>query len=374
MEYSMGVVGIGHWFKRLEAGLQTVGGIKVTKALGTKPYEQKVEMLRSLGITPDSYYVIGSDGTIPAPFFDGIEVVHISNPNEVHASQTMQSLSKGKKVVVEKSYAVNKREFDTFRKFVKEGGYDKSMYLHLHYLHKLPALMLKRSMKELIAKHGKITGIEATFFEKTDEEDTRRAGWLLEMKSGGLFMDWVHPFEVAYAASGTGFGKISDLKIYMTNSAYSEKDPSGVYAEVGLKGSKIAGGATIRVNIAKGVDPKYAKKSMVFKFEDGAYARLVFIGSGEESKENRGSFELGKVVGGRLVSESSEVTFGRASSEYFVKEIIKLCNGKRAGLSIGQISKVFRPQWDYQKTVQKQQLIKDPSQVILFLENGIKVT
>ena len=45
MEYTMGVVGIGHWFRRLQAGLESVGGIKVVKALGTKPYESKAQVL-----------------------------------------------------------------------------------------------------------------------------------------------------------------------------------------------------------------------------------------------------------------------------------------------------------------------------------------
>jgi hypothetical protein len=55
----------------------------------------------------------------------------------------------------------------------------------------------------------------------------------------------------------------------------------------------------------------------------------------------------------------------------FVKEIIKLCRGKRAGLSLGQIAKVFRPQWDYQKLSKKQTLIKEAREVEMFLEGGM---
>ena len=47
----------------------------------------------------------------------------------------------------------------------------------------------------------------------------------------------------------------------------------------------------------------------------------------------------------------------------FVKEIIKLCNGRKAGLAPGQVSKVFGPQWEYQKIAPKQQLIKDKGEV-----------
>ena len=63
---------------------------------------------------------------------------------------------------------------------------------------------------------------------------------------------------------------------------------------------------------------------------------------------------------------------GKSSSEFFVKEIIKLCKGRKAGLRLGQISKVFKPQWEYQKLAPKQQLIKDTREVESFLEKGIR--
>lgn len=371
MEYKMGVIGIGHWFKRLEAGLQKVGGIRVVKAVGTKPYEAKAEMLKSLGITNESYYTMGGDGRIPEQFFDGIDVVHISNPNEVHANQAMQALSRGKRTIVEKSYAVNKAEFLAFKKFVKEGNYGKSVYLHLHYVHKMPSISFRRSIKELSEKHGKITGITGTFFEPADAEDARRAGWLLDMRSGGLFMDWIHPFEVAYYTTGAYFGKITNLNLYVTNPSYSDKDPSGLMAEMPLKGKRVAEGATIRVNIAKGVEPNYSRKSMLFNFADGAYAKLDFLGSNNESSENRGVFETGKVVNGVKIPDFSSTTSGRSHSEFFVKDILKLCNGKRAGFSMSQVAKVFGPQWDYQKLSKKQTLIGGAKEVGLFLENGI---
>jgi predicted dehydrogenase len=371
MEYKMGVIGIGHWFKRLQGGLDAVGGIKVTKALGTKPYAAKADSLRELGITPESYYTIGADGTIPEGFFEDIEIVHLSNPPDFHASQEVQSLSKGKRTIVEKSYGVNKKEFDSFRKFVKEGGYTNSIYLHLHYLHKMPSLILRRSIKELSAKHGKIISITGTFFEQADEEDTRRAAWLLDMKSGGLFMDWVHPFEVAYYATGVYFGKISKISLYTINQSYSGTNPSGIMVELGLKGKRAADGAVMTVNIAKGVDPKYAKKSMLFKFEDGSYARLGFLRSDAESRENRGVFETGRISDGSRTAESVSTTTGRASSEFFVKDIIKLSNGKKAGLSMSQVAKVFRPQWEYQKLAPKQQLIRDKTEIESFLQKGL---
>ena len=373
MEYTMGVVGIGHWFRRLQVGLESVGGVKVVKALGTKPYESKEKTLTELGISRDNYYTIQADGTIPSAFFDGVDIVHISNPNEFHASQIRQVLSKGKKAVVEKTYATNKKEFDEIRKYFKEGGLDTSVYLHLHYLHKLPTIQLKKSMKELVAKHGKITGITATFFEGADEEDAKRK-WLFDMRNGGIFMDWVHPFEVAFHTTGASFGKIQKLELYATNESYDSVNPTGVMAEVGLKGKRFADGAKMAVRVAKGIDSKYAKKFMLFTFESGAYVRLGYINSENETKENRGEFETGKITDGTRTAESVAQLPGKSSSEMFVKEIIKLCKGKRAGLSMSQISRVFKPQWEYQKLLgrRKQQLIKDSREVEIFLENGIR--
>jgi len=162
--------------------------------------------------------------------------------------------------------------------------------------------------------------------------------------------------------------------LYTTNESYSATNPTGVQAEVALKGKRFSDGATITVNIAKGVDPKYSRKSMVFTFEDNTYARLGFIGSEKETKENRGEFETGEISNGIRSPESVLRLQGKSSSEMFVKEIIKLCNGKRAGLKLSQVSKVFKPQWEYQTLAPKQQLIKDPKEVELFLESGLRVT
>jgi predicted dehydrogenase len=372
MEYSMGVIGIGHWFKRLQGGLESVGGIKVVKALGTKPYDSKAQVLEELGIDRDNYYTVGGDGTIPPAFFDGVDLIHISNPNEFHSSQIRQSLSKGKKAIVEKTYATNRKEFEEVKRYLKEGGFEDSIYLHLHYLHKLPTIQLRKSIKGLVAKHGRITGIAATFFEKVDEEDARRAKWLLDMKSGGLFMDWVHPFEVAYHATGASFGKMGRLNLYAVNESYDGANPSGVLAEVALKGKRFAEGAKMNVCIAKGTDPKYARKSMLFTFESGAYVRLGYLGSESESKENRGDFEVGTLSGGSRRVDSATTLPGKSSSEMFVKEILKLCKGKRAALKLSQISKVFRPQWEYQKLSKKQKLIRDPREVEMFLQDGLR--
>jgi predicted dehydrogenase len=370
MEYTMGVVGIGHWFRRLQSGLETVGGIRVVKALGTKPYEAKAQTFSELGITKDNYYTISADGIIPAGFFDGVDIVHISNPNEFHASQIRQSLSKGKKTIAEKTYAISKKEFMDMKRYIKAGGFEKSVYLHLHYLHKLPTIHMRKSVKELVSKHGKIIGVTATFFEQADEEDSRR-GWLFDMRNGGIFMDWVHPFEVAYSSTGASFGKMQALRLYSTNESYDRSNPTGVMAEVDVKGRNYADGAKMVVRVAKGVDPKYSRKSMVFAFADGTYARLGYIGSESESKENRGIFETGEIAGATRVPSSITKLPGKSSSEMFVKEIIKLCNGRKAGLTLGQIGRVFKPQWEYQKLARRQQLIKDSREVEMFLEKGM---
>ena len=92
------------------------------------------------------------------------------------------------------------------------------------------------------------------------------------------------------------FGKISNLKLYATNESYDTVNPTGYMAEIALKGKHFANGAVMELRVAKGVDGKYSKKSMTFAFEDGSYARLAYIGSERESKENRGDFRDWKTL------------------------------------------------------------------------------
>ncbi len=347
--YRLGVIGIGHWFKRLHTGVQRVGGIEVAKGLGTRPYEKKAALMKELGITKEMYYTTDiKTGSIPERFFEGIDVVQVADPNRFHIEQTIDSLARGKKTVVEKSFAVNKEEFDKFVGYVNANNKKNDVYLHLHYIHKMPTQELVAQKESLLKRFGNIKEIDATFFEPANDEDKNRT-WLFNPENGGLFMDWIHPMEVAFHAFDCRFGKINDVETYAVSPLYDRKNPTGIHASVGLSGDRFTAGAMLNMWIAKGVDQKSSRKSMRFVFESGNYLLLDYVGSEHEfTSARRGGVELGHFEGQKPVPETTKMLVGENSSDIYIREIVSLCEGRNPGFTIGQITELFKPQWDYQ--------------------------
>jgi predicted dehydrogenase len=373
MDYKLGVVGLGHWFNRLNEGIKKIGGLTLVKAVGTKPYEEKLQLLSSFNISKENYYLSDAKGHVPDAFYDNLDVVHISDPNKFHAYQTIEALSKGKYVITEKSFAVNKREFNKISKFISENNYQDKAYLHLHYMHKQPTLALKKLLPGLVNEYGKIKNVRATFFEKDNGEDAKRT-WLLAPENGGIFMDWVHPFEILYYATESNFESIQDLSIYAVNPSYDSVNPTGVKAIVKLKGKNYLKDAMATISVAKGTQSEFACKSLRIEFESGVYAILVYVGSEKEFiSEERGTLEIAKSKDNKKKTIMlASLLSGPNSSEIFVEEILALCNGKSTTLSFKDISKIFRPQWQYQKMVKSKELINDESAIGNFLKDGVE--
>ncbi len=368
MDYKLGLVGFGHWFNRLNVGIQKVGGLSLSKVVGTKPYSEKSHVLEGFGIGDSRYYIAEKDGSIPPTFFDGIDVVHISDPNKYHAGQSIDSLSHGKYVVVEKSLAVDERQFNEVSAFIRSNKLEDRVYLHLHYLHKQPTLEMRKAIPELVSRYGQIIGVKGTFFEKESGEDSKRT-WIFGMESGGLFMDWIHPFEILYHATGSRFGSISELSLYQVKEAYDSANPTGINAVVRLQGRHYKEGATASISVAKGVRPEFDSKFIIFQFESGVQARLEYVGSEREfMSDDRGSITLLDKKG--FVMERRSLS-GPNSSEIFVNEILDLCRGSHLGLSISEIAEIFAPQWEYQRMLPGKELIRDAPSVDMFVRGAI---
>jgi predicted dehydrogenase len=367
MDYKLGVIGLGHWFDRLNVGIQKVGGLTLVKAVGTRSFEDKASLLEGFGITKEDYYLADSDGTIPETFFKDIEVAHISDPNKFHAAQTKQALEHGKYSITEKSLATTQAEFEDISSFIKKNNFEDKFYLHLHYIHKQPTLALKAMLPDLVGKYGKIKNIDATFFEKETEEDARRK-WLFAPENGGIFMDWIHPFEIIYHSTDSTFGNITDLSLYAVKPSYDAINPSGVAATVALDG-KYSSNASANIRIAKGVKSSEDKKSIKITFESGTYAILNYVGSGTEFESNeRGTIEIRDQ--NHNIIETKRLT-GPNSSEIFVEEILNLSKGRPMGLTLSQIAEIFKPQWEYQSIMKSKELIKNDSQVNSFIKKGL---
>jgi predicted dehydrogenase len=365
MDYDLGVVGLGHWFSWLEKGLGEGKGLDLKKAVGTRPYDDKKSLLESFGIGRENYFISDRDGNIPIKFFEELYLVHISDPNKFHAAQAVESLKNGKHVIVEKTIASNKREFDGIVSYVKENNLQDKLYLHLHYLHKQAAIGLKGAVPGLVSEYGRIKSVDATFFEPVNDEDPKST-WVLDMENGGLFMDWIHPFEVVFYSTDCTFGRILDVKDFVVNADYSTRNPTGVESVIALHGKNYMENATITTRVAKGTDARFAKKEITLRFESGVDAVLSFPGHESEFNEATKRGKLDIVRDGKPIY--TETFSGPNSSEIFIKEIFEFCEGRHPGLKLEEIAEIFKPQWEYQNMARS--LITETKKVNEFLFKG----
>lgn len=367
MQYNLGAIGTGHWFERLYTGMKESKKISVTKAAGINSAESKLERLRRMGLDKN-YYRFSENSPIPKEFFENLDIVHISDPNEYHASQTIQSLGEGKITVTEKTWGINKEEFYKVLNYINAEGKENGAYLHLHYVHKILTMELEGLLEKYTQKYGKVKAVSATFFETTSEGDSRRKGWLFSMNNGGLFMDWIHPFEILYCGAKAEKMELIDIEPYLVQKEYDTSNPTGIHAEVGVAG-KFFNNATAFIRIAKGASAE--KKSVRFVFESGSYLDLNYIDSEIEfNSENRGSWSLYEK--GNLVEEGFPK--GPTTSQILVNDMVAMCEGRKAGLSIEDATKLFEPQWKYQKLIKEKELRATPREAERFIKCGMTLS
>lgn len=364
--YTLGAVGIGHWFERLYSGIKNSNRITVTKAAGTNPAESKLDRLKAIGLGAENYYQIRPGTPIPKEFFKDLNIVHISDPNEFHAEQTLQSLGEGKIVVTEKTWGVNKLGFYSVMDHIKENGLEKKAYLHLHYIHKTLTIQLEELLQKYTAQYGKVKAVSATFFERIRPDDARRKEWLFSTANGGLFMDWIHPFEVLYfGAKATGM-RLKDIEPYVVNKDYDKLNPTGIHAEVDVFGKFFSDSATAFVRMAKGT--KESKKSMRFLFESGSYLDLNYIDSEIEFESSkRGTWEF---FDGGIVIEKGAPS-GPTTSEMLVSDMINMCEGEQKGISLDDAAAIFEPQWKYQELIATKKLRASDKEAERFIKCGM---
>ena len=365
MPYRLGAVGFGHWFERLYAGMARTDLVRLAKVAGVSGIEGKAERLKLVGITKDNYYRMDPTGPLPEEFFDGLDIVHISDPNKFHAMQTIQSLEAGKKTITEKAWGVNKEEFYSVVNYIRKNKLENSAYLHLHYLHKLLTVGLPGVLKRFEGEHGRITGVSATFFETLREEDKRRSGWLFSMENGGLFMDWIHPFEIFYSGTRASSVTLDDVSLYAIEKDYDQKNPTGIEARISLTGSHFTGSVTGSVRIAKGAPVN--KKMVRLYLESGAYLELSYVGAEREASTGmRGCWSLVK-NGVELVTECPR---GPDTSDLLVGDVLRLARGEPTEFGIDYMEKVFETQWQYQDMQKGKELISSGEEVSKFIERG----
>ena len=363
----LGVIGLGHWFVRLSEGISD-SEILVSKAMGRKCFEERAEQLTMLGVTKDNYYIGSPDGTIPESFFNGLDAVYVSSPNSLHCRQTMQILEKGKYAIVEKTLATNEHDFNEIIRFIEENDYEKMVYLHLHYIHKQLTLSMSRILADLVKDYGRVKRVSATFLEGYDEVDKSR-NWIFSREEGGVFMDWIHPYEILFQGSEVKSAKILDASFFIMNEDYDKENPSGVEVLSKINGEYFEKDASAAIRVGKGSTGDV--KRVRFYFDDNLFAEFNFMNSEDEfGSDKRGNWKLlRKKQDNTKVLKFNEPR-GPNSSEIFANEIIQLCNGKNTGLVIDEIKRMFDPQWAFQKIMDEKTPIVDPEKIKEFIRNG----
>ena len=366
MPYTLGAVGFGHWFSRLYDGMKRNGSITLSKVAGISDVSSKLSRLKSIGLGANDYYQMQRNGPIPDSFFEGLDVIHISDPNEFHASQTLQSISKGKVTVTEKTFGTTKKEFNEVIDFIESNGATSRTYLHLHYIHKLLTLELDDLLTKFSEEYGKVSKTNAVFFEAPDEEDMRRKDWLFGSKNGGIFMDWIHPFEVLSIGAKATNVSLKNVELYSTFKKYDSNNPTGVLASASVSGDHFSKNSTASISIAKGA-PK-TLKLVRFSFESDAYLDIRYVDSKIEfSSENRGSWSFYE----NEKLKASGAPKGPTTSELLVHDIENLCKGMKTSIGIDNVLKVFTPQWQYQKMSSSKRINVSEESVSQFINNGL---
>ncbi len=371
MAYNLGVIGMGHWFERLYAGMVKTNEIKLYKVAGASGVESKRERLANLNVPQSNYYQIRDSDPIPDAFFEGLDIVHVSDPNEFHAQQTLQSLAEGKIVLTEKSFGGNRQEFDKVLDYIEKNALQNKVYLHLHYAHKLLTMGLPEMLKRMTNEYGKIVSTSFTFFEPENPNVDKRRLWLFQMKNGGVFMDLIHPFEIYYKGALVESFELIEAFPYVVNPDYTTKDPTAVHARVKVSGTFFKDGAVADIRVAIGLKIQNQRKCMRILFEKGQCLDLEYIDSESEYKtDSRGVWMLRAAMNGNMIESGAPK--GPTPPDILVNDILELCRGRNLGFTPNDLRIIFASQWRYQETLKSTPLITDGARNEQFVNDGLQ--
>ncbi|ASI13980.1 oxidoreductase [Candidatus Mancarchaeum acidiphilum] len=366
MAYRIASIGDGHWFSRLYPSLQKKQGIELYKISGLSRYEKKKEFLSSLGIDESRYYSVTPNAPLPDDFFEGADVVYVSDPNEFHAAHIIDALSHGKKVAVEKAIATNAEDYQHVIEYIKSNNLEGKFYLHLHYAYKILTLNLSLLLEKYTTKYGKVISSRSVFFENENEEDSRRAAWLFGLGNGGIFLDWIHPFEIYLKGALADKISLDSCTSYAVNQGYHESLPTGLHEVVSMGGRFFSEGFKADVYIAKGVKSALAHKFVDFIFNNGYTLRLDYVNSDVEfTSMYKGVWTL---YDDKMMVLESGNPVGKNTAEIFADKLYDLCQGNRMDFSLEDANFIFSPYWAYLEKFSDSPIVKDNKEITHFLE------
>jgi len=363
MVHRIGIVGAGHWSRRLIKGIES-HPFEVHKTVDILSYDQKRELLEDIGVPRDCHYSIDPDDPLPDDFFDGIDVVQVASPVEYHLRQTREALERDKFVVTEKSYASNRAGFEDALSML-DGRWNFS-FLHLHYLNKVPTKVMPHVIERAAEDNGGVEHVEAAFMEERSEEDAARS-WLFEPENGGIMLDWVHPVEVLAAACGARL-TLEDASAYLSEPDYTDC-ATAASADFGVSGDLFDDGATATINVGKGFDETHKR----MRFELGGDEHIDFVYADSETEfetDYRGEWIWRRE--GRVV-ESGKPT-GPIPYEILIDEIEDAVNGGETWVNEDVLRRVYEPVWDYNEAVDITNPVEDSREVEEFEREAVDAT
>ncbi len=371
--YKLGVVGTGHWVRRLHPSIERSKKITLHKGAGTTNYEDKKELLDNYRITKDTYFQIKPTADIPAEFFKDLDVVQIASYNQFHHSQTKMALEHGRATIVEKAIATERKSFEELMDFIIKKGYDKMVYPHLHYLSKALSRTIPQILPEAIKKYGKIKYASATFFEEVREEDIRRT-WLLKPENGGIFLDWIHPVELLVKICGANFQECYTAEPYIVNAAYDVVNPTAVCARFKIAGEMFSKDATATIRVGKGFPPGHTHKTLRLVFEKNAYVDFNYISSEEEFETgSRGTWELAEFSGDKKTIVMKGAPKGPLSYDFLVLHMHDINEGKTLPLTMDDIKRIYEPVWQFHEASKNIIPKGDKQSVEQLLKDGVEL-
>ncbi|MDY6768578.1 MAG: hypothetical protein SVW02_00510 [Candidatus Nanohaloarchaea archaeon] len=371
MVHSIGVVGAGHWARRLRTGIDN-GRFSIDKAVDVVPYDEKADLLQALGIDPDNYYRISPEDSLPDAFFDGLDVVHIASPVEYHKEQTMEALRNDVLTVTEKSYGANREEFEEVMRFLDERKLWSRSILRLHYLQKLPTIAMSGVIEQAVERHGPVREVQATFIEEVSEEDRGR-NWLFEPRNGGILLDWIHPIEVLSWACDARFAELREADGFIVEPSYTEDYPTAVRATYNVEGDFFGSSATATVRVGKGFEPGQTHKAMRFVFDD-AYIDFKYVDSEIEFEtDKRGSWEWKEEHGDGYRTVYRAEPSGPISNDILVRDVGRALDGSGTPLGQDTIRRMYEPVWTFNENGGFEDPVRDEERIEAFVDEALRV-
>ncbi len=375
-QYKLGVIGTGHWVRRLHPSIKNSNKIALHKGAGVTKFEDKKAILDEYNITKDRYFQIEphAEGGMPHDFFKDLHAVQIASYNQFHSGQAKQALEHGRVTVVEKAFATERKGFEEMMAFIKKNGHEKRIFPHLHYLSKALTRTIPEILPEAMGKYGKIKCAVATFVEETSEEDMRRT-WLLKPENGGIFLDWIHPVEILAKFCGANFLKCESVEPYIVNPAYDTANPTGICARFKVSGDVFSKDASVTIRVGKGFPAGNTHKSLRLFFEKDAVLDLNYLSSEEEFRTGlRGNWELAEIDGDKLTVVKKGTPKGPLSYDFLVTNMLNVIEGKCPPLTMDEIAKIYEPVWQVQEAAKGAALIGDKKSVEQFIKNALEKT